>query len=168
MPPLAAPPAGTDPGLSLDLPGPHATDRLGARLARGLLPGDTLLLEGPLGAGKTSLARAIVRALQELAGAAPEEVPSPSYTLVQHYRAGPVAIWHCDLHRLSGPEECRELGLEEAFAAAIVLIEWPDRLGPMTPPRHLLVTLADHAGGRRAMLRPAGPGWARLLGRLAP
>lgn len=150
---------------SLTLPDAEATDRLGRRLAPRLRAGDTLLLEGPLGAGKTALARAIVQARLEAAGRA-EEVPSPSFTLIQTYEAD-IEIWHCDLYRLSDPQELLELGLDEAFPSALCLIEWPDRLGPLTPPRHLRVTLAETGGpageGRVATLTPAGPEWERVL-----
>lgn len=96
-------------------------------LAAVLRPGDTLLLDGPVGAGKTHFARALIRARQ---GDAAEDVPSPTFTLVQTYRdAHDVEIWHADLYRLTDPSELFELGLDEAMDQAITLIEWPDRMG---------------------------------------
>lgn len=142
--------------LDLDLIDAAATTRAGGLLGRVLRPGDTILLDGPLGAGKTALARA---AIQARLGRA-EEVPSPSFTLVQTYDATDTAIWHADLYRLSGPGEVAELGLEDAFASAICLVEWPDRLGT-PPPRHLRVTLADAGDGRRATLVAAGD-WSHV------
>ncbi|TNF16725.1 MAG: tRNA (adenosine(37)-N6)-threonylcarbamoyltransferase complex ATPase subunit type 1 TsaE [Rhodobacteraceae bacterium] len=112
----------------LDLPDPDATTRLGAIFARFAHPGDVLLLEGPIGAGKTHFARSLI---QSRLGRA-EDVPSPTFTLVQTYEAD-CEIWHADLYRLSHPDEVYELGLDTAFETAICLIEWPDRLGSATP-----------------------------------
>ena len=144
---------------TVELPEARATDALGARLAARLRPGDAVLLEGDLGAGKTHLARACIRAMQAAAGQPPEDVPSPTFTLVQTYGAGATEIWHLDLYRLSAPDEAWELGLEEALERAVCLIEWPARLG-WTPPGALTVRLeADPTGdGRVAHL--SGP--ARL------
>ena len=96
----------------------------GAALAAVLAPGTTVLLEGPIGAGKTLLARSIIQALLPHR----EEVPSPTFTLVQSYSTGDTEIWHADLYRLSDSSELVELGLDEAFGTSIVIIEWPDRL----------------------------------------
>ena len=125
----------------IPLPGPDATAALGARLALLLRPGDALLLEGPLGAGKTELARALLRALLHDPGL---HVPSPTFTLVQTYDSpvGPVA--HFDLWRLDGPRAVLELGWDEA-RQGVVLVEWPDRLGELRPADALTITL-DHAG----------------------
>jgi len=138
--------------LSLFLAGPDETDRLAATLAPLLTAGDVLLMSGPIGAGKSQVARALIRArLGRM-----EEVPSPSFTLVQTYPDDP-DIWHADLYRLSHPDEVLELGLDEAFATAICLVEWPDRLGRLAPPDALTLTLSTEAEGRRAQLglRPA-------------
>ncbi len=139
-----------------------ATRALAARLAQALRPGDVVLLEGPLGAGKSEFARALLRA----ATADPDlEVPSPSFTLVQHYdlpgHLGPA--WHFDLYRLHGPEEVTELGWEEA-RQGVALVEWPDRLGPLAPEGALRIALAPGAGEeeREAVLS----GWPAA--RLAP
>ena len=127
-----------------------ADEALTAGLARALgavlRPGDALLLDGPVGAGKTHFARALIRARQ---GDAAEDVPSPTFTLVQTYDdAAGVQIWHADLYRLTDPSELVELGLDDAMADAITLIEWPDRLGA-TPPGALTVKLRATAPDRR-------------------
>ncbi len=114
-----------------------ATEALAVRLARALRPGDAVLLEGPLGAGKTALVRALLRA----AAANPAlEVPSPSYTLVQTYETPTLRLHHYDLWRLSGPEGLSELGWDEA-REDVVLVEWPDRLGHLRPAEALTIAL---------------------------
>ncbi len=146
------------------LRGEAATGRLAAALAPRLGPGDTLLLEGPVGAGKSALARALIRARL---GDARAEVPSPSFTLVQTYGPGE-EIWHADLHRLSGPAEVEELGLGEAMGRALVLVEWPDRLGPLAPPDALRVGLGHLPDPDARALLLAGPApWAERLRGLA-
>lgn len=131
---------------------PLATDddttHLGQTLAPLLRAGDTVLLSGPIGAGKTHLARALIQARLGRA----EDVPSPSFTLVQTYQAGEVEIWHTDLYRLSHPDEVWELGLDQAFASAICLVEWPDRLGSHLPPGAISITLSHHGDGRLATI----------------
>lgn len=147
----------------IDLPGPEATSALGRALARRLRLGDTLLLQGGLGAGKTHLARAVIQALLP----EPEEVPSPSFTLVQTYdagAAGELPIWHVDLYRLSGGADLAELGLDAAIGVALCLIEWPDRLAA-PPPGALRLSLSEAGPGRRVELCATDPGWrARLAG----
>jgi tRNA threonylcarbamoyladenosine biosynthesis protein TsaE len=155
---------------TIELPDLAATEALAAAIAPRLRPGDTLALEGPLGAGKTAFARALIAARLAALGRA-EEIPSPSYTLVQTYDLGPVELWHADLYRLGDASELAELGLDEAFATAITLVEWPDRLGPLRPARRLTLRLAFRAGSdsaRTAVLAPEGPGWDWLADALAP
>jgi tRNA threonylcarbamoyladenosine biosynthesis protein TsaE len=145
--------------LHLDLPDESATAALAARVAARARPGDAVLLEGPLGAGKSSFARAFLRAAS---GDASLEVPSPTFTLVQEYALPQAAAFHFDLWRLDGPAALAELGWEEA-REGIVLVEWPDRLGALRPPDALSVALAPGATeqARTATLT----GWpARLSG----
>ncbi len=115
-----------------------ATRSLASCLAPRLGAGDCVLLEGPIGAGKTAFARALIRARL----GRHEEVPSPTFTLVQTYDTADLEIWHCDLYRLADAGELAELGLDEAFEAALCLIEWPDRLGALEPDDALRLTLA--------------------------
>ena len=144
--------------LSLILPDAHATEALGKRLAELARPGDVILLEGPIGAGKSCLARACIRARL----GREEEVPSPTFTLVQVYEAD-FEIWHADLYRLTHPDEVWELGLDDAFQSAICLVEWPDRLGDHVPPDALSIRLEAVGEGRRAMIGGGRPGLAEAL-----
>jgi tRNA threonylcarbamoyl adenosine modification protein YjeE len=143
--------------FALSLADLAATDRLGAGIARRLRPGDILALEGPLGVGKTRLARAILAGLL----GAEIEVPSPTFTLLQTYETALGPLYHFDLYRLTQPEQAYELGIEEAFAGGISLIEWPQRLGGLLPPNRLDLSLdfASAAQARRATLT-AAPIWA--------
>lgn len=133
-------------------------------LARAILPhlahGDCILLEGPVGAGKSALARAIIQSQMALDGEI-EDVPSPTFTLVQSYETEKCAFWHADLYRLSDVSELEELGLTEALADAVCLIEWPERLGRLKPTRHLriAITFPDESEFRRVQLLPSGGGW---------
>jgi len=136
------------PAFSMSLPDESATERLGATLAERLRVGDVVGLKGELGAGKTTLARAIIRAA---AGDPELIVPSPTFTLVEVYDTPRGAIWHFDLYRLEAPEQVYELGWEEALADGVVLLEWPERLGPLLP-QHLSVILEIEGDGRRALL----------------
>lgn len=146
-----------------------ATADLARALAPRLGPGDTILLDGPIGAGKSFMARALIQA-RLAANGLWEDVPSPTFTLVQTYIDGICEIWHADLYRLSGPAECAELGLEDAFGDAICLVEWPDRLGPLAPERalRLEIEVPEDAGLRRITGRGPADLWAdRLEGVLA-
>jgi tRNA threonylcarbamoyladenosine biosynthesis protein TsaE len=134
---------------ALDLPDEAATLALGARLASSAQPGDVIALRGALGAGKTTLARGFVRALL---GAA-TEVPSPTFTLVQTYETAKGLVWHFDLYRLEDPEEAWELGIEDAFADGISLIEWPERLGALLPPRRREIVLETAGAARKALIQ---------------
>ena len=136
------------PTFSFFLPDEAATERLGATLASRLRPRDVVALQGGLGVGKTTLARAILRAAS---GDPALIVPSPTFTLVEVYETPHGTYWHFDLYRLETPEQVFELGWEEARAEGIVLLEWPERLGPLLP-KHLSVTLEIDGDGRRALL----------------
>ena len=137
------------PTFSLPLADEAATERLGAALAARLGPRDVVALEGGLGAGKTTLARAILRAA---AGDPELIVPSPTFTLVEIYETPSASWWHFDLYRLEQPEQVFELGWEEARAEGVALVEWPERLGPLLPRERLTVRLAIEGEGRRATL----------------
>ncbi|MEZ5798663.1 MAG: tRNA (adenosine(37)-N6)-threonylcarbamoyltransferase complex ATPase subunit type 1 TsaE [Paracoccaceae bacterium] len=141
------------------LPDEEMARRFGAALGLGLQPGDTVLLDGPVGAGKSHIARAAIRAL---AGET-TEVPSPTFTLVQVYPGPACDIWHADLYRLGDPDEVVELGLAEAMDDAIVLVEWPDRLGHWRPAAAIELALRPEGDARRAILRGARPGLLRAL-----
>ena len=137
--------------LDLELADERATTRLGMDLAAALRPGDIVALEGDLGAGKTSLARAIIRSL----ACDPHlDVPSPTFTLVQAYD-GRLPVYHFDLYRLAAPDELDELGLEEASETGLVLMEWPQQAGQWLPADRITITLVHHGTGRRAAI--AGP-----------
>jgi tRNA threonylcarbamoyladenosine biosynthesis protein TsaE len=136
------------PAFSMPLADETATAELGATLAQCLRPGDVVGLYGELGSGKTTLARAILRAA---AGDPDLIVPSPTFTLVEIYETERGTFWHFDLYRLEAPEQVYELGWEDALAEGIVLVEWPQRLGPLLP-KHLSVTLEVNGDGRRALL----------------
>ena len=123
------------------LSSPEDTAALARGIAPMLRPGDTLLLDGQIGAGKTHFARALIQARLAAAGIF-EDVPSPTFTIVQTYADGEVEIWHADLYRLTGPQEIEELGLGDAFQDAICLIEWPDRLGDTLPTGALHLSFA--------------------------
>jgi tRNA threonylcarbamoyladenosine biosynthesis protein TsaE len=135
--------------MRLRLEDEQATAALGARLAARARPGDVLLLHGPLGAGKSTLARAFIRAL---AGDPKLTVPSPTFTLVQSYETPKGEVWHFDLWRLDGPDSLVELGWDEALQH-IVLVEWPERLGPLPPPEALHLTLSHDGAGREIDLK---------------
>ncbi len=137
---------------------PGETCAIARRLAPVLRPGDTVLLTGDIGAGKTHFARCIIQSLL----ACPEDVPSPTYTLVQTYAGRSGEIWHVDLYRLTDTSEVFELGLMDAFSDAICLVEWPDRLGDLAPPGalHLALTVEDAPDARRLTFGSLGPEWA--------
>lgn len=148
--------------IELALPDVAATARLGAVLARRIRQGEAILLSGPLGAGKSVLARGLIRALTR----PEEEAPSPTFTLVQFYDARP-PIAHFDLYRLETEGEALELGLEEALDQGAALVEWPGRVGAdewarLAPDR--LEARLSHAGeGRIARLAPHGAWKGRAL-----
>ncbi len=127
--------------LALPLPDEAATGRLGQDLALALRPGDVVALSGDLGAGKTTLARALIRAN---AGDDDLDVPSPTFTLVQTYD-GRIPLAHFDLYRLGAPAELDELGLDETLSENAVLMEWPEKAGPRLPSTAIMVKLAHDA-----------------------
>ena len=126
------------PTQTLTLRTEQDTNRFAAQMAKVLMAGDTLLLSGHIGAGKSAFARALIR---HVAGSE-IEVPSPTFTLVQTYDLPGAEIWHCDLYRLTHPDDLYELGIEDAYETAICLIEWPDRLGETAPPGALSLEFA--------------------------
>lgn len=151
------------PALHLDFKDEDATRRFAERLGTQLCPGDVILLEGGIGAGKTALCRALIKS-RLVAEDRDEDVPSPTFTLVQVYELSDGEIWHADLYRLTHPDEVIELGLDGAFETAICLVEWPDRLGDLVPETALTIAM-DVTGdnSRRATLRYSDPKWAERL-----
>ncbi len=145
-----------------------ATEALARAVAGLLRAGDVVALWGDLGAGKTRFARALIDALARRGGAGEgEEVPSPTFTLVQTYDLPAGLVWHFDLYRLDLPEEALELGLDEALSGGITLIEWPERLGSLLPRDRLDLTLDFAAAPQSRIATLAGHGrWAGRLDRL--
>src|SRR4029077_1200703 len=143
----------------VDLPDETATAAFAARIAVLAEIGDVIALKGDLGAGKTTFARAFIRACGGM-----EVVPSPTFTLVQIYDLAPAAIWHFDLYRLKSPDEAWELGIEDAFGGGISLIERPEQLRPVLPRYRLEITFlfADRPEARRAVI-VAGEDWQERL-----
>jgi tRNA threonylcarbamoyladenosine biosynthesis protein TsaE len=139
---------------AIDLPDAAATTRLGAALARALRPGEAVCLSGPLGAGKSVLARGAILELSP----GEREAPSPTFTLVQSYPNPRLPLSHLDLYRLASAEEAYELGLEDALREGAVVIEWAERLGGDLPADRIEVVIAHavDAGSRRAMLTGHG------------
>jgi tRNA threonylcarbamoyladenosine biosynthesis protein TsaE len=136
-----------------------ATAGLGASIAGLLRPGEAVCLSGPLGAGKSTLARALVRALT----APDEDVPSPTFTLVQFYEGPRLRVAHFDLYRLSNPDEAYEIGLDEALDDGAAVIEWPERLQGRLPQDRLDVEIALQNQGRSVRLTPHGAWKGRKL-----
>ncbi|WP_424832114.1 tRNA (adenosine(37)-N6)-threonylcarbamoyltransferase complex ATPase subunit type 1 TsaE [Ruegeria sp.] len=148
--------------LSISLNSPEETSALASRLGGNLSRGDVLLLNGPIGSGKTHFARALIQSVL----ADPEDIPSPTFTLVQVYDTQIGEIWHSDLYRLTAIEEIEELGLTEAFETGICLIEWPEKLGPVRPESALTLAFRanpDDDDWRRLDFSWTDPKWARKL-----
>ena len=135
-------------------------------LAPMLAQGDAILLAGDIGSGKSLFARAVIQCLmmRELVS---EDVPSPTYTLVQSYEVDGLAIWHADLYRLVDRAEVVELGLDEAFLSSLCLVEWPDRLGDAVPGDALTITLSvtKNLGRRAVRLDWRADNWAHRIDR---
>lgn len=140
--------------MTIDLPDIAAMERLGARIAAVLRPGDVVALSGGLGAGKTTLARAIIRALGHTG-----EVPSPTFTIVETYDALDPPLVHADFYRLDRPQEADELGLDDYRDGAALIAEWPDNAGGFAhEPGCLAIALETVGQGRIAIARP-GADW---------
>ena len=149
------------PPLTLSCDSPEATHDIARRLAALLAQGDTVLLSGDVGAGKTHFARGAILSLLDQ----PEDIPSPTYTLVQTYEGRSGQIWHADLYRLTNISELEELGLDLAFQEAICFVEWPDRLGPLMPDDALCIDLmvSKTEEARTLTFHWTAPKWAGRL-----
>ena len=134
----------------ITLPNEAATLALGAAMAAHMEIGDTLALRGDLGAGKTTLARGLIATLS-----GETDVPSPTYTLVQTYDTPKGELWHGDMYRLERPQDCIELGLEDAFLDCICVIEWPNKLGSFLPEMCINITITFDGAGRVARIKGA-------------
>src|SRR6476620_9860484 len=130
-----------------------ATARLGAELARVVMPGDIITLSGPLGVGKTALARGLIAALGHGG-----DVPSPSFAIVQPYEELDPPVWHVDLYRIEHPGEIDELGLDSA-AEALLVVEWPERTGANLWPHALRLSLDFAQDGDRILTAQVPPSW---------
>lgn len=150
--------------LTLDLQSPSQTEALAHTLAPLVVAGDVIALRGPVGAGKSHFCRALIHQLMAAHGGL-EDVPSPTFTLVQTYAFPDFDVWHCDLYRLTSPQDVFELGLDEAFDAAVCLIEWPERLGAFLPQDALDVHLTPTQSGdaRQAVMAWSHPRWSARL-----
>jgi tRNA threonylcarbamoyladenosine biosynthesis protein TsaE len=133
---------------------PEETAQIAQTVSRLLHPGDVILLKGDLGTGKSTFARALI---QSLCGEK-TEVPSPTFTLVQTYETPKFVLWHFDLYRLEHSQEIYELGIEEAYASGVCLIEWPERLGSSVPKVYLEIELSYGNDENERILRLKG--WA--------
>jgi tRNA threonylcarbamoyladenosine biosynthesis protein TsaE len=145
---------------------PDQTARLAERVGATLGAGDCLLLGGPVGAGKTHFARHLIWSLMQV----PEDVPSPTFTLIQTYDTKAGELWHADLYRLTSLDEIEELGLTEAFGQAVCLVEWPHMLGPLVPADALQLSFLpdpDDENARMITLDTTSVRWAPLLKQLA-
>lgn len=135
---------------------PRATEAFGLALARQLRPGDVIALYGDLGAGKTTLARGILRGLGH-AG----DVASPTFSIVQAYEELDLPLWHVDLYRIERRDELHELALDEALAEAALVIEWPERLEDALWPHALRLHLTGAGEGPRALTAERPPAWEK-------
>ena len=139
---------------------------LAEKLSNVLKTGDTVFLSGPVGSGKTFFVRHLIQNFLKMKGVEIEEVPSPSYTLVQVYDTAIPTIWHIDLYRLSDSNEVVELGLEDMFPSIIALVEWPERMGEKVPDRYLSINFCQgifSMDERSLMFEFYGKNWEHLL-----
>ena len=136
------------PALTLHLSSPDQTAKVAEQLAHRLKPGDVILLSGPVGAGKSHFSRHLIQSIL----LEPEDVPSPTFTLVQTYETQRGELWHSDLYRIGSTAEIEELGLAEAFEDAICLVEWPDRLGALAPEDAVTLELSHGADEQSRVL----------------
>ncbi len=135
--------------IEIHLPELSATTRFAAALADLITAPQLIYLQGDLGAGKSTLARAFIQHLTS-----PQtEVPSPTFTLVQTYNTAKGEVWHYDLYRLKHAEEVWELGFEDALHSGIVLVEWPERLSGLPLPAPLIITLRHEGDERLATIQ---------------
>jgi len=144
---------------SINLPTEQDTKAMAKAFAELLVPGDTVLLFGNLGAGKSFFARSLIQSRfgTEI------DVPSPTFTLVQTYEHPDGDIWHCDLYRLTDPIEVVELGLDDAFDDSICLIEWPEKLDGTAPDTAISIYLSQNGSGRSAKILGSNPRLAQIL-----
>lgn len=152
----------TRPQKSIRLHSTDDTERLARQIGARLAPGDCLLLKGPIGAGKTHFARHLIQSLQDM----PEDVPSPTFTLIQTYDTAGGEVWHADLYRLTTLDELEELGLAEAFEEAICIVEWPDRMAGLAPVSALHLNLQPDPSAddiRDLTLSWSDPKWTTKL-----
>jgi tRNA threonylcarbamoyladenosine biosynthesis protein TsaE len=131
-----------------------ATLRLGGKLAKALRPGDIVTLSGPLSAGKTTLVRGLMAGLGY-----EDEVPSPSFAIVQPYETLSPPVWHVDLYRIENPADLDELGLEDIGADGVLIVEWPEHAGPGAWPRALALSLEVEENGARALTAEVPAAW---------
>ena len=153
----------SDGAIAVSLANPKDTQAFAVRLAPFARPGDVIALAGDLGAGKTTFARGFINALFVAHGLPPEEVPSPTFTLVQEYQLPDFTLYHIDLYRIEALSEIFELGLEDAFVDGVSLVEWPDRLGSLLPENRLEMNFHLSGSGedqdRRLVLLTAFGDW---------
>ncbi len=149
--------------FACELKTPEETYLFAEKLAKLCRIGDSLLLYGDVGAGKTTFARGFIQSLMQTK----EEIVSPTFTLVQTYPlASGGAVWHCDLYRLKSPDELLELGLDEAFDKGIILVEWPEIAASQMPKNSLNITLKIEGQGRKISLAGNVDVWQDRLEKL--
>lgn len=146
------------PDIEIPLKGEADTLALGAKLSQLLGVNDVIALYGDLGAGKTSLSRGLIQALTSN----DEDVPSPTYTLVQTYDTSAGTVWHFDLYRVETPSELIELGFDDALDD-IAVIEWPENAGSLLPENRLSIHILFDGPARIARLKPNSPDWTQRL-----